>query len=129
MKEFYNKLEFEKKVLFISILVSSLIFILSIPFFFFNWMSIPLGILLGELVGLLNYVLLVRQVYYGLATNRPRTKAAFHYMLRFIIYGSAFVLALALEKWVYPIFNIFAVLGGIFVHKIVLIIMSYRRKE
>lgn len=123
-KDRYKNSPIEIKAMYIIILVSLCIFVLSIPCFFFDLASISLGLLLGLTIGFGCYMLLVYQVYNTLSFNHPKTKGVFNYLIRFLLYGLGIALALLLEYFGYKIFNVFAVFGSYFVSIITLVVVS-----
>ena len=65
MTKILNKEYFKKEqnvIRIVSLFVTIGLFICLSPFFFFEHMDLPLGILLGGLIGLLSYQMLIYQI-------------------------------------------------------------------
>lgn len=123
MKKWFLQLNQYYKVAFLSLCCSLIIFLLFIPFYFFELNEIPQGFILGAITGIIPYFL------YGLIENKERknktNKLAITLMIfRFLLIGVVIVLAAVLYyKLDAKIFNVFAVVGGYFVTLILLMIV------
>ena len=118
----YNKLNIYHKCVVLSGLFLLLLSLALIPLYFFNYIDIPLGFLLGGMYGILCYFII------GLLENKRGEYykwAVLISILRFIVLAILLVLvALCYYKWEIKIFNIFTVLGGYLICLVVFIILS-----
>ena len=117
----FQKLNIYHKCSVLSGLFILFLFICFIPFFFFNLMELPLGLLLGGGFGVLSYFVT------GLFENKKDESykwAVVISILRFVILGILlFLVGLCYYKWEVKIFNIFTVVGGYSLCLVVLIIL------
>ena len=98
-------------------------------FFFFEHMDLPLGILLGGLIGLLSYQMLIYQINSTLSYKHPRIRGVFNYFLRWLFYLIGLLICLIPYHFGHNIFNVFTTCGGYFIVKIVMIIVSLKNKK
>ncbi|MGM9858992.1 MAG: hypothetical protein ACI311_07100 [Bacilli bacterium] len=113
----------------VSLFVTIGLFICLSPFFFFEHMDLPLGILLGGLVGLLSYQMLIYQINSTLRYKHPRLRGIFNYLLRWLFYLIGLLACLIPYHFGYYIFNVFTTCGGYFIVKIVMVIVSLKTKK
>lgn len=129
MKDWYQTLKLEFKVVFWSLIVLSGLIILMIPMFFFKLMEVPQGVALGGGIGIITYLLL------GIFSNKDKqTKSmvltTIVIILRILIMGGI----LFLVGWLYyqksfKAFNVFAVAGGYLVTIIIHFILARKEKD
>lgn len=110
------------KTSFINLLITALLFVLAIPFFFFKLMEIPLGILLGGIFGSLIYLV------FGAFEGRKMSYTIVALIGKTLLYVIAFVgICFLYYKANVKIFNPFAFMVMYLIPTIVLIFVS--RKE
>ena len=132
MTKILNKEYFKKEqnvIRIVSLFVTIGLFICLSPFFFFEHMDLPLGILLGGLIGLLSYQMLFYQINSTLSYKHPRIRGVFNYFLRWLFYLIGLLICLIPYHFGYNIFNVFTTCGGYFIVKIVMIIVSLKNKK
>ena len=121
MKQAFEKLNIYYKCSVLSGLFLIFISLCLIPLYFFGYMDIPLGFLLGGVYGVIVYF------FTGLLENKRQDYykwAVVLSVLRFFILAVLLVLAaLCYYKWELKIFNIFSVVGGYLLSLVVLIIL------
>ena len=121
MKQAFEKLNIYYKCSVLSGLFLIFISLCLIPLYFFGYMDIPLGFLLGGVYGVVVYF------FTGLLENKRQDYykwAVVLSVLRFFILAVLLVLtALCYYKWELKIFNIFSVVGGYLLSLVVLIIL------
>ena len=121
MKQAFGKLNIYYKCSVLSGLFLIFISLSLIPLYFFGYMDIPLGFLLGGVYGVIVYF------FTGLLENKRQDYykwAVVLSVLRFFILAVLLVLAaLCYYKWELKIFNIFSVVGGYLLSLVVLIIL------
>lgn len=122
MKKYYFSLNENKRILFWTIVGGISAFILSSFCFFIGLYDIPLGIILGTLISILNFLILEKQTIKCFSTRKPGLTTILFFLLRMLIYSLGLVLAIVLEKYWFPLFEVFAVIGGYILHKIILLI-------
>ena len=127
MKIWYEKLNIYFKTVFWTILISFGTTILLIPLFFFSLMEIPLGIVLGGIIGALYYLAA------GFNQREEYRKSALTIdvillISRFILFAGALV-GVALLYYIANIhvFNIFAFVGAYLISLLIYLILG--RKE
>ena len=129
MVNWYRNLNIDYKTVVWSSIITFGLIILMIPLFFLSLMEVPLGILLGSLVGIITYLL------FGLFDNKAKPKTSIGVtvsimVLRFLLIGGI----LFLVGWLYyskdiKLFNIFAVAGGYFIALVVSIFLIRKEKR
>lgn len=119
--EGYDKLNIYHKCSVLSGLFILLISLALIPLYFFNYMDIPLGFMLGGLFGISTYFLV------GVLENKKNEYykwAIVISILRFFVFAFLLVLVgLCYYIWEIKIFNIFSVVGGYLLCVVVLVIL------
>ena len=105
-KKLFYKSE-QKKIIQISFIVTFGLTLLLFPLAFFNHLDIPLGILLGGSISILNYLMLIYQVNNTLSYKNPRLRGVLNYLLRWLFYLLGFGVSFLLKHFGYNIFNIF----------------------
>ena len=128
MKKCYCSLPEEKRIVFLFFLFGLSAFILSSFCFFINAYDIPLGILLGTIISVINFLILRKQTQRCFSSKKPGLYAAGYFLIRMFIYASGLVIAIVLEKYFIPLFEVFAVLGVYILSKIILIVYGTKRK-
>lgn len=121
IKEGYDKLNIYHKCSVLSGLFILLISLCLIPLYFFNYMDIALGFILGGAFGVFTYFVV------GILENKKSDYykwAIVISILRFFVFALLLVLiALCYYIWEIKIFNIFSVVGGYLVCVVVLVIL------
>lgn len=122
----------QKRVILFTLIADGCIFALLSICFFFGYMNIPLGFLLGSVISILCHLILCLQA--NIITNPDIGNAKggitiFCYMLRFLLYGGGLVLAFLLEYFGYKIFAWYTVFIAYMIIKIIILIFygSYRK--
>lgn len=94
-KWFYSKQDDINKSLIIVIAVQFVVFIILSACFFFGYMSIPLGFLLGSIIADLNFKMLEKQMDYILNAGRPtsKRKGIANMMIRSLLYLIGLIIA------------------------------------
>lgn len=121
MKQGFEKLNIYHKCSVLSGLFLIVLSLALIPLYFFNYMDIPLGFMLGGSYGILIYFI----------TGILENKRDEHYkwavvisFLRYLLFATLLVLVgLCYYKWDIKIFNIFSVVGGYLICLAVFIIL------
>ncbi len=140
IKERYNGLSDEGKILFWLILADLVVFLGMVPFFFFGLMGLPLGWLLGTAVELICYLTMLKggSVIMDVATqkngrNKGRVWAPVFAFIRFILMVGALVLtAFFTFKMEGNYLNFFACAAGylpLMLVSIVFTLLSKRKKD
>ena len=123
----FDKLNIYTKCSVLSGLFILFISLCLIPLYFFNYMDIPLGFLLGGAYGVIVYFIVgileeKKQEYYKWAIVIS--------VLRFFVFAFLLVLVgLCYYIWEIKIFNIFSVVGGYLVCVVVLVILFLRQNK
>ena len=110
MKKWYSNLNLFYKVSFISIIATIIIFLGLVFCFFIGWMDIPLGMLLGALIGTLFYFI------EGLLTKRENSRknvnlSIFYMVLRYIvIIGLGLLFGFLYYMKDFKVFNLFSLM-------------------
>ena len=121
MKQAFQKLNIYHKCAVLSGLFLLLLSIALIPLYFFNYMDIALGFILGGGYGILVYSIV------GLLENKRSDYykwAVLISILRFFILAALLIIVgLCYYKWEIKIFNIFSVVAGYLICLTVLIIL------
>ena len=124
----YRQLNTYFKTVFWSIVITLAISVSLIPLFFFNYMDIPLGILLGGLFGSLYYLLA------GFNQKPSYDKKAMHLdvfylILRFVLFAAATVgLALLYYLANIHIFNVYGFVGAYLISLLIFMILGGKEK-
>lgn len=136
MKKFYQGLNEIHRYTFWIIFVELMVFLLSSFCFFIHHMDISLGILLGAVISVLNFLLIIKQSDVCISTSKPKGKAVGYYilryllyMLRYLLYGAGLTIALLLQHFGFNIFNVFAVLGAYLLQKLTIIVYGLKKGE
>ncbi len=129
MKKFYNSLYENQRIIFWIVVTDCAAFFISFFCFFIGRYDIPLGILFGGGISIFNFWLLTKQVEQYVATSHPKRRALFYYLLRYLLYGAGLAIALVLERWVIPVFQVFAVFGAYLVQKLVIMIYGWKERS
>lgn len=129
MKKFYLRLNEINRYTFWIIFIEIMAFLLSSFCFFIHHMDIPLGILLGALISVLNFLLIIKQSEVCVSTLKPKGKAAAFYLLRYLLYGVGLTIALLLQHFGFNYINVFAVLGAYLLQKITIIVYGLKKGE
>ena len=121
MINWYKNLDIYKKTCLTSLLVSLLGFLGCVPFYFNNLGEIPNGIALSGVVCSLLFLV------YEIGKHSPGLgKTIVANILRFgILIALLFVTVFLYYKLEIKIFNVFAVVGTLFVSTVVFVILSY----
>lgn len=117
-----NSLDEYRKTSLINLIVTFVLFVITIPFFFFNLMEIPLGLILGGILGSLVYL-----IFSLLKNKRISLTVTFIFVKLGVLIALAIGDAFLYYKAGIKVFNLFALLGGYLVSTVVLVIVS--RKE
>lgn len=117
-----NSLDEYRKTSLINLIVTFVLFVTTIPFFFFDLMEIPLGLILGGILGSLVYL-----IFSLLKNKRISLTVTFIFVKLGVLIALAIGDAFLYYKAGIKVFNLFALLGGYLVSTVVLVIVS--RKE
>lgn len=128
MKKFYYSLYENQRILFWIVVADCAAFFISSFCFFIGHYDIPLGFILGGGISVCNFWLLTKQAEQYVATSHPRRRAFFYYLLRYFLYGIGLALALVLDRFVIPVFQVFAVFGAYLMQKLVIIIYGWKER-
>ena len=124
-----KKLSLVKKSLLLSILITILAFVFTIPLFFFNLLEIPLGILLGG-IGCIISLSLFTIKENSLDKHSLMILTIINIVLMSIIHDSCLILAGCLYYLCdLHIFNVFATFGASFIGLLSLVIISLISKK
>ncbi len=127
MKKFYQGLSESDRFMFWLVVVAIVGFILLVPFAFFDYYSIPLGWLWGNLGGLVAMLLLKKQATVVSETKISK-KLILYFYGRFILYAATLVTPLLLEYFNLHILNIYSAFIGLLVFQFVVIISGRKVK-
>lgn len=119
MKIFKGK-DINQKSLIVTLILTAIAFVLTVPFFFFNLMGIPFGILTGGLYQALFF-------YLFKVSERKMSLTVSFQITRTVLMGILTVVFAILYKDGFVVFNPFAFLGAYLVILIIYVIMA--RKE
>lgn len=130
MKKYFLRLNDNQRIIYLALLLTLSIMILTLPLAIIDLYGIPLGLLLGGIIGVVNFWLLVRQMN-NLINNATNSKLGnvLNIIFRYAIYALGLASAAVLMKLGYNIFNIFAVLGGYLLIKVIVIFYYGRRNQ
>ncbi len=129
MLEAYKELNIYHKCAVLAGLLLCITSLALIPLYFFGYMNIPLGIILGA-----GYAIII-DVIFGIYENHRKEDYKWAVVIsitRFILFAILLVLvALCYYKWDIKIFNIFAVTGGYLTSQVIFVILAAinKRKE
>ena len=130
MKEEKQALNVFHRTFVISFVVSLVLFLLTIPFIFFDLAEIPFGLLLGEFISYLSYFVLGFVVKSKPVSKKSNSLIVTVLIVRVLILAIVSVgVAFLYYKYNHRIFNLFAVMGGYFIPLIVLIILVIKEKK
>lgn len=130
MEEKFHALNVYLKTFLISVIFAFFSFILLLPFAIFNYMEIPFGLILGEVISMLSYLI------FGLIEKRgANDKKSIHMIVtvmisRVVILGLAIYLsALLYYHFHQHIFNVFAVVIGYLIPLAIFIILILKERK
>ncbi len=126
MLKFYRHLSEMRRLLFWIVVGELGAFVLLSFCFFIGHYDIPLGICLGSIISVINFILLEKQSEKCTSRDHPKMTAAGFYLLRYFFYALGLTLALVMMKFVFPLFNVFAVFGAYLIPKIVIFIFNVK---